>query len=278
MRTPTPPFDTGTSPIAARADAWLEALSTRRSRRRFDGERCDGAALDAIERVCASFTPYHDARVTLVRAPGEGVFRGIAGSYGKVTGAPHVLIVIVGNESVAAHAHAGYLGEAAILEATALGLDTCWVGGFFRRHEVERLVPPAPNERIVAVSPVGHGTATPGLSERSMRRISGAHERKPLAVVAPGLDATWPAWARAAVAAARVAPSAMNRQPWRFRIEDGSLIVGRDTRREAPRVTRALDCGIAMLHAELGAFGEGVTGRWHDLDEGLDIARFVIAP
>jgi hypothetical protein len=34
-----------------------------------------------------------------------------------------------------------------------------------------------------------------------------------------------------------------------------------------------MDCGIAMLHVEVGAAVAGVAGAWSDLD-GLDVARF----
>ena len=35
------------------------------------------------------------------------------------------------------------------------------------------------------------------------------------------------------------------------------------------------DCGIAMLHAELGARASGASGAWRDLSIGLDVARYV---
>ena len=79
----------------------------------------------------------------------------------------------------------------------------------------------------------------------------------------------------AAVETARLAPSAVNRQPWRFRFDAGALVIARDNAVEFPRVSKRLDCGIAMLHAELGARATGVHGAWRDLSIGLDVARFV---
>lgn len=266
--------DIASSLLAERGAAWLDAVVERHSRRRFDRQACDPAALDDLDAICANFAPHADARVALIRSPRTDVFRGVVGSYGKVTGAPHLLTVIADEHSAASHAHAGYVGEAVILEATALGLDTCWVGGFFNPRRVARMMPLLPGERVMAVSPVGYASDHLGVSERSLRAFAGSHERKPLEVVAPGIDDAWPAWARAAVSAARLAPSAMNRQPWRFRMEDGALVVARDSARETPLVTKALDCGIAMLHAELGARGAGVRGGWTDCHRGLDVARF----
>jgi hypothetical protein len=81
----------------------------------------------------------------------------------------------------------------------------------------------------------------------------------------------WPEWAVWGIEAAQLAPSAMNLQPWRFRYENGAVVVG-----AAPGLTgfRRLDCGIAMLHFELGARAEGVDGAWEPL-EAPDVARWV---
>jgi hypothetical protein len=108
-----------------------------------------------------------------------------------------------------------------------------------------------------------------------MRRMAGSHKRKCIEELAPSIDRTWPEWAVAAVETARLAPSAVNRQPWRFRLDDGRLIVAKDRGFETPKVTKRLDCGIAMLHLQLGALAEGIQGAWTDLD-GADVARFDI--
>ena len=73
---------------------------------------------------------------------------------------------------------------------------------------------------------------------------------------------------------ARIAPSATNRQPWRFaREDDGSVRLffeGSDT----PVISKRLDCGIAMLHFELGAREMGASGSWRLLS-GRDVALWV---
>jgi len=160
-----------------------------------------------------------------------------------------------------------------VLEATALGLQTCWVGGFFSRSALQEVITLSPDERALAVSPVGHASEQRPFAERLMRGTARASKRKPLTEIAPGIDGSWPAWAHAAVECARLAPSAINRQPWRFRMENGALVLG-SSGPEIPAVTKALDCGIAMLHAELGARGAGVLGTWSDVTVGPDIARF----
>lgn len=269
-------------PTNEQAARWFAAAPRRHSRRAFAPTPASAEQLAALTELAESLRPWPDARIALVAEPAVDVFRGVIGAYGKVTGAPHLLAVIA-EESDArdtAHAHAGYIGEAAVLEAASLGLDTCWVGGFFDPARVGAVVPTSGGERVIAVSPVGFATQELSASEKTMRAMAGAHKRLPLEKIAPGAagagarDGAWPAWALAAAECVRLAPSAVNRQPWRLRMEGGALIVARDSAIEMPKVTRALDCGIAMLHAELGARDAGASGTWTDLAGGLDVARF----
>lgn len=261
--------------LAEKTDAWLGAAGIRRSRRRYDSRPVDGALLDDLAGVCEAFRPWPDARVALVRDVDPAIFTGLVGSYGKITGAHHALLFIADTSSPTAQHHLGYTGEAAVLHATTLGLSTCWVAGAFSPKVAARITTLSPAEKVFAISPVGH-VAGMTVTDHSMRLFARSSSRKPLATIAPGLDDAWPAWARAAVEAARHAPSAMNRQPWRFRLEAGALVVSRDQAAEVPKVRRALDCGIAMLHAELGARAAGAHGGWEDLvGAGLDVARYI---
>ena len=109
-----------------------------------------------------------------------------------------------------------------------------------------------------------------------LRASARAHRRRELSEIAPGIDGSWPEWARAAAEAVRLAPSAVNRQPWRLTLVNERLVISRDNGQETPKVTKSLDCGIAMLHAELGARSQGVHGRWHDRSEGLVVAEFAL--
>lgn len=259
--------------LTERGPEWLAAVARRRSRRAFDRVPTDSSTLDTLADACARFRPHPDARIELVRQPVVDVFTGVIGSYGKVTGAPHVLVFVGDARSDFVDQHVGYTGEAIVLEATRLGLDTCWVGGFFSTKRVASVVALAPGERVYAVSPVGTACVGQSLSERAMRGMAGAHKRLPLGDIAVGAGEGWPDWAVAAVETARVAPSALNRQPWRFSVAGGSLYVAKDSGIETPKVAKRLDCGIAMLHAELGARAAGVGGAWTDLS-GMDVARF----
>lgn len=259
--------------LAMHAAEWLGAVSRRRSRRTYAAPASAGM-LERLGTLCEAWRPYPDARVVLVARPSVDVFTGVVGSYGKVRGAPHVIVFVGDERGGFTDQHVGYTGEAIVLEATVLGLETCWVGGFFSAKKVARIVELGPGERVYAVSPLGHARAQNSAGERTMAGLAGAHRRKQVAEIAPDAHRDgWPAWAVAAVETARVAPSAVNRQPWRFRFEGGALVVAKDSMFETPRVAKRLDIGIAMLHVELAAEAHGVRGRWIDLS-GSDVARF----
>ncbi len=51
----------------------------------------------------------------------------------------------------------GYTGEGIILEATALGLNTCWVAGFFRPKSVASLIEIGSKHRRLSISKLVNG-------------------------------------------------------------------------------------------------------------------------
>lgn len=258
-------------------ERWRRAAEARHSRRAYDGTPIDADVLRSLESFCGDFRPYEEARTVLVAEPGTNVFTGILGSYGRVHGAPSVLLFIACEEgSSRAQRRCGYTGEAAILEATALGLGTCWVGGFFDPAKAKRLIPLAAGERIVAVSPLGRAVAEKTVTERTMRGLAGSHERKSLEQIAPGHEG-WPLWARTAAECVRIAPSAVNRQPWRLGLDGDTLVISKDSPGDLPRVTKELDIGIASLHAELGALKEGAVGAWADTaGDRVEVCRYTL--
>jgi nitroreductase len=247
--------------------AWYDAIPVRCSRRRFDDRPVAPTDLERLFTFCAAFRPHQPVHVELIKDAPADVFTGLVGSYGKIDGA-HWVAAFVGPAD--SELEIGYAGEAFILEATRLGLDTCWIAGSFAKDRVGSLVELQRDERVVAITPVGHALERQPIGERLLRSAVRATSRRPVAELASGSGDGWPAWAVSAVEAARLAPSGANKQPWRFRIEGGSLVMG-----GADKLywTAPIDFGIAMLHVELGAAHAGVTGRWQRLD-GPNVARF----
>jgi len=253
---------------------WLGAVAQRRSRRAYDAIPADAMRIETLQALISQWRPYPDARVELVERPTVDVFTGAVGHYGKISGAPHILAFIGKKNATFTNQHVGYTGEAIVLEATRLGLQTCWVGGYFNPSKTERLVALAPDERVVAVSPLGHALRKDTSSQRAIAHLAGSNFRKRVGDIAlRSKSGAWPAWALAAAETVRFAPSAANRQPWRLRFEDGALIIGKDSSRESSKVAKRLDIGVAMLHADLAFEAHGIDGAWTDLT-GTDVARF----
>jgi nitroreductase len=243
-------------------ETWYDALFLRRSQRKYSGEIPDEKITSRIEKVCTDFRPFTGSRAVLVREPANDVFKGAIGPYFfKVTDAPYYIAFMADMKVPNAQSITGYLGEGIILEATSLGLNTCWVGGFFRRDSVMKQVTLQSHERVLAITPVGYS------SKRSDRvgAVPINYRRKDLSKLVIGGSVDKGKWIKSALDAARIAPSATNRQPWRFQISDDSITVSSDSSREGFGVSRKLDCGIAMLHLELGARSTGVQGSWEFL-------------
>ena len=102
----------------------------------------------------------------------QDVFRGLVGRYGRVNGASHYVAFIGDTSAPLVQEALGYMGEGIILEAAALGLGTCWVGGFFGA----RSRPPgrvAVGERAGSVRDAGGPRRARGGSLREAARRAG---------------------------------------------------------------------------------------------------------
>ncbi len=257
-------------------DRWYAAISERHSVRSFRRETVDEEVLGSLAYTCGRST-IPGVRCVLVSQPAEKVLRGLIGSYGAITGAAAFIAFIGDTGHPLMQENVGYLGEAMVLEATTLQLGTCWVGGFFREDEVNRYINLQPNERVVCVCPVGYPMLRQGIKDLLFKRLSNGAQRKSLSEITAGLSQErWPEWVRSGLEAARIAPSAANKQPWLFMVADDAVtlsVQGHET--AGAKLSKRLDCGIAMLHFELGARHAGVKGEWERLDH-PQVAKFIL--
>lgn len=262
------------------AQRWNRVLLDRHSVRSFDGAPLPRTAARALAELAPE--PLGAARARMVLVEGAeaaaSILTGLVGSYGRIVGAPAVMLFIGQTRDVGHLAAVGYVGQQAVLEATALGLGSCWVSGTFSREQASRFVTLAEGEMIAAVSPVGagrEGTGLRRLHDLSLRAFAGSAKRKPLGEIVQGpVDQEW---LRRALEAARWAPSALNGQPWRFRVEPGVVAVGYEpSKRRGPFVgdPRELDCGIAMANFAVAARAEGIQGQWCLRCGGVTLAEF----
>lgn len=236
----------------AQREKWLAAVTRRRSVRSY-ADAPDVGQLSALNyaaaRVCLP-----GVRIVIGEAPSALLFRKLP--FVDTVSGTNRFAAIIANERADAHAalHAGVSGEALILEATALGVGTCWVMSYKRSGVSE--IPLEPGEKILAVTPLGIPAE---------ETAEGA-KRKKLSEICAGDPTRWPLWAYNAAECVRRAPSAMNRQPWRLGYAGRTLMLSRGG------MGTALDFGIAMLHLSLGMGKMEHTLRW---EEGKNIVSLV---
>jgi len=204
----------------------------------------------------------------------EPLYKGIIGHYGKIKGAPGFIAFIGDMDGPNVQEQTGYTGEGIILEAEALHVATCWVGGFYRKEVVASLINIKQNEEVLGITPIGYAVKRQATTERLVTGFGLTHRRKSLSTIATGLqEADWPVWIKAALEAARLAPSAVNRQPWRFHVEPDNILITVNKPGMEFNISKRLDCGIAMLHIEISALSHGIHGSWEFLED-PQVARF----
>jgi nitroreductase len=255
---------------------WYAEITKRRSRRLFVPKLVDPELIKRLNTACEEFRPSKEVRAILVTHSADSIFKGAISHYGKIKGATAFIAFVGNKDDPNIHERVGYLGEGIILEATALSLGTCWVGGFFRPEMAASLAGIRENERVFAVTPVGYVFEKWSLEEKIMTGFGRTHRRKFLSELVTGLEEqAWPMWVKIALEAARLAPSAVNRQPWRFHIEPNCITISVDNLNDTFNIPKRLDCGIAMLHIEVASLYCGVKGAWKFL-EPPNVARFII--
>jgi nitroreductase len=244
--------------------AWYEALFQRHSFRRFLTGDLPDYEYNEMRKFSVTFKPFGEtARIKVLSEGGKSVF-----VRGRIKGA-QAYMAFLGGSAVTPQdlLKTGYMGEAAILEAVRLGLDTCWIASLFRGGKVAEQMGLDPSMKAYGVSPLG----------RRLPESASGHKRLEMEELTVGSQQQ-ELWQASALEAARLAPSDHNRQPWRFVVGGNSILL----RLDAPPKKRLdrwkyMDCGIAMLHLELGALRAGKPGEWQYILKDSDVARFVVS-
>ena len=263
----------------------IETIRERSSVRSYSGEDLSEAERDSLNAIIGRHSSGlfgNKLRFMLVESPKSAPGNGYrVGTYGMVSGARAFIVGSV-TKGERAFEDFGYALEGIVLEATAMGLGTCWLGGSFSRSDVAHALAVGPDELAPAVTPVGRPAKARTLRDRLVRRAIGAAERmaaaelffdsgfeKPLEVEGP--------WAEV-LEAVRFGPSASNKQPWRLvRTGSATAPVFHLFLHEDAAYNNALgdihiqdvDMGIAMFNFEAAARAVGLPGSWK-LGAGLE--------
>lgn len=254
----------------------LEAIFRRVSTRSFDGAALgpDDARMlrEMLDRTMGSIEPPFRNAVRLALAAGNGNGDGKPegmGTMGLISGASAYLAAAAARAPGALE-DIGYLMEDAVLEATRLGYDSCWIGGVFSRDKAARAAEAGRGDLVPCVVAIGKAGSKRSAADILVTGAARSRSRKPLESIVyripeGNLGEPWTTVARAVQAA----PSASNKQPWRLvrAGTPGVWVVFLDEDRlynSALGTVRLqnIDIGIAMRHFSAAAGELGLPGAW----------------
>ena len=173
----------------------------------------------------------------------------------------------------------GYSLEMLVLYAQSLGIGTVWVGGTMDRAAFERAMDLETGERMPCMSPIGYPAKKMSIKESMMRMGVKADSRSPFeALFYDGAFDTPLTPEKAGELAyplemVRLAPSAVNKQPWRVAVDKNAvhfyLKRSKGFISEAVGDMQKIDLGIALCHFELAAKEKGLDVQFNISNPGI---------
>ena len=156
--------------------------------------------------------------------------------YGQFSGVKNYF-VMAGPKGKEVEEKIGYFGEELVLLAQTLGLNTCWVGLTYKK--IPGTFTLRDGDTVHCVIALGYGTI-PGVQ----------HPQKPVEQFYE-CEGVPPEWFKAGMAAALLAPTAVNQQKFKFILHSGNVVEAKTL--FAISSYLHVDLGIVKYHFEIGA-------------------------
>jgi len=226
----------------------LEAIDIRISRRKYLDVPVDEAAAQKISGWIAQYKKDGGVDFRLVLNDGAA-FDGFLKSYGMLSGVKNYVGLIADGKDKHSQEKIGYYGELLVLNMTAIGLGTCWVGGSFDRKSCPFVL--SDSEKIACTVAFGYVDDNLGKKENFIRNMT-HRKSKTVNDMLISDDPALPEWLLDGMRAVEKAPSAVNRQPVKFSYQKGVVTAGVDN---FDGDGFAADLGIAKAHFDIAAGG-----------------------
>ena len=162
----------------------------------------------------------------------ENVFNLILG-YGFIKNCKNY-IVLSGKDNDNLEEKVGYYGELLVLKLLEIGINSCFVGGTYKKKKVNYDLPN--KHKIVMVLAIGYG-------------IDNGNKAKTKTFNEVSLTKDVPDWYKNGIDMVLLAPSAINQKKWKFEFVKPNFVRAISGGNHFPKV----DLGIAKLHFEIGA-------------------------
>jgi len=217
----------------------LEAIQVRHSVRRYIDKPLSHDVVAALQaRICElnKESGLHIQFVQNERKAFKGVF-----SYGVFAGV-NSYFVMAGRKDDDLDERIGYYGEQLALFAQTLGLNTCWAGLTYTKIKESYTLDDG--ERIACYIAVGYGvTQGAGHKIKKAEDVSNVSDNTPM-------------WFNNGVAAALLAPTAVNQQKFRLDYKGNNNVAA--SRQFSLVGYTKMDLGIVKCHFEIAAAPEKV--------------------
>lgn len=249
----------------------MEAIEKRTSVRTYSKEELD---LQHIDKVKAILEKTQDLSF-FGTPPVLQLLNTDPGTFGVIQGSALFLALLVkekdgslvyGQSPHKGLIDCGYTAESVVLELTALGLGTCWLGGTFNRRKVEEELALPEDLSLAALIALGEPGDRKTVIEKVFRLGAGSEKRKPfsslffLETPETPLPEDRAGSLQPVLQALRIGPSASNKQPWRVILkEEGEktaalyLEVKEQYEKSAGYPIQSLDAGIALAHIKIAS-------------------------
>lgn len=198
---------------------------------------------------------------------GEDAYKrlyGVAGYKGVMIEAPNYMVILSENKPQYIE-NAGYIGERAILKARDMGIDSCWVS-YTDQSIIKKVLDIDTDMEVVALIALGY--ANTGKKVESDSKTGSNYSKANISTDSIGSERIsleemvyidqWGNNASVdvleeralldAFSYARMAPSALNKQPWRFIVDGGKVLLLIDNENYDGSYINKIDAGIVMLY------------------------------
>ncbi len=174
----------------------------------------------------------------------------------------------------------GYSFEKLLIYGITKGLGTVWLAGTIDRKAFEAAMDLGEDEIMPAVSPLGYEADKMSMREKLMRKSIKADERLDFEKLFFAGDFEHPLSKNMAGALelpfemVRLAPSAVNKQPWRVVVDDKEKKVHFFLlESKGYGKVQRLDLGIALYHFEAAAEEERIKGRFTLSEPNIELEK-----
>jgi len=219
----------------------IEAIDERKSRRLYLTVPIEASLISILQDQIRKFNLESGLSIQFIE-DGSKAFSSFRKTYGLFSGVKSLIALVGPKSDPNLKEKAGYYGEMLILEATILGLGTCWVGGTFdTQSDILKLTD---QEALICVIPVGYVEAM-SFKEKMVHQMVAGKSKSIEQLL--NSDSKLPDLFNDGLKAVQKAPSAANRQPVRFEYGKGVLTA----LTEDDGKFNLVDLGIVKAHFEV---------------------------